>query len=223
MSKLILNEQAATPGTPASGKIALFVDNSGTPLIKTVDDLGTVKFQTDSLYLNSYASIAAVSAGYASDTYLVGSTCTIPLAGGWLQRCQYQCTFDMTKTALGTAAFTIIVRMGTLGTTGDATILTLAFAVGTAAADTGLFQVLVNFRSVGSGTSAIIQGIAECQHHLAATGLITTGASGAGFILGTSSGFNSTTQTKIGLSVNGGASFSGTNTLVQTQLINPGY
>lgn len=223
MSKLILNEQAATPGTPASGKIALFADNSGTPLIKTVDDLGTVKFQTDSLYLNSYASIAAVSAGFASDTYLAGSTCTIPLAGGWLQRAQYVCEFDMTKTALGTAAFTITVRMGTLGTTGDATILTLAFAVGTAAADTGLFTVRMNFRAVGSGTSAIIQGIAECQHHLAATGLITTGASGAGFILGTSSGFNSTTQTKIGLSVNGGASFSGTNTLVQAQLINPGY
>jgi hypothetical protein len=223
MSRLILNEQASTPATPAATKIALFADNTATPLLKTVDDAGSVKFQTDSLYFQNYASIAAVAGGFAVDTYLAGSTCTIPLAGGWLARAQYRCEFDMVKTGAGTQAFTIIVRMGTLGTTGDAAILTLAYAVGTAAIDTGLFTVRVNFRAVGSGTSAIIQGIAECQHHLAATGLITTGVSGEGFVIGTSSGFNSTTQTKIGLSVNGGTSFSGTNTIVQTQLINPGY
>jgi hypothetical protein len=223
MSRLILNEQASTVATPAASKVALYVDNTATPIVKTVDDLGTVKYQTDSLYMQSYASIASVSAGYASDTYLAGSTCTIPLAGGWLARAQYQCDFDMTKTAAGTAAFTIIVRMGTLGTTSDAAILTLAYAVGTAAADTGLFTVRVNFRTVGSGTSAVIQGISTCVHHLAATGLITTGASGTGIILSTSSGFNSTTQTKIGLSVNGSTSFSGTNTLVQARLLNPGY
>jgi hypothetical protein len=120
----------------------------------------------------------------------------------------------MVKTAAGTATFIIQIRMGTLGTTGDASILTLTFAAGTAAIDTGIFDVIATFRSIGSGTAAVIQGIAKCAHHLAATGLISTGASGVGIILGTSAGFNSTTQTVIGLSINGGASFSGTNTLV---------
>jgi hypothetical protein len=109
--------------------------------------------------------------------------------------------------------------MGTLGTTADAAVLTLTFGAGTAAADTGLFDVLVTFRTVGSGTSAVVQGIARCTHHLAATGLVSTGASGTGIMLGTSAGFNSTTQTIIGLSVNGGAAFSGTNTLVQAWVI----
>jgi hypothetical protein len=110
--------------------------------------------------------------------------------------------------------------MGTLGTVVDASVLQLAFAVGTGVIDSGWFDLLINFRSVGSGTSAVVAGIIKCNHHLAATGLITTGASGFGQILGTSSGFNSTTQTKIGVSVNGGASFSGTNTIVQSCLIN---
>ena len=163
-------------------------------------------------------STAAVSAAFAADTYLAGSSVTVP-AGGWKVGTQYQCGFDMTKTGAGTAQFTVIVRMGTLGTTGDAAILTLAYAVGTGVIDSGWFEVYVVFRTVGSGTSAVIAGITTCNHHLAATGLITTGASGFGQILGTSSGFNSTTQTIIGVSVNGGASFSGTNTLVQSFVI----
>src|SRR6185437_12742609 len=110
-------------------------------------------------------SVTTVSAGYAADTYLAGSSVTVP-AGGWKVGSQYWCGFDMVKTAAGTAAFTIIVRMGTLGTTGDAAILTLAYAVGTAAIDTGWFEVYVDFRTVGSGTSAVIQGITKCSHHL---------------------------------------------------------
>lgn len=168
----------------------------------------------------SNGSVAAVSAAYATDTYLAGSAITIPVAGGWKVATLYSCQFDMVKTAAGVAAFTVIVRMGTLGTTGDAAILTLAFAAGTAVADTGLFELLVNFRTVGAGTSAVIQGMLQGVHHLAATGLHTTGASGIGIILGTSAGFASTTQTIIGISVNGGASFAGTNTLVQASALN---
>ena len=127
--------------------------------------------------------------------------------------------FDVVKTAAGTAAFTAIIRMGTLGTTGDAAILTLAFATGTAVADTGRFEVVATFRTVGTGTSAVVQGFIACDHHLAATGLTTTGAAGDALILGTSAGFDSTTQTIIGISINGGTSFSGTNTQVQAELL----
>ena len=212
MSELIMYQQSATPSTPAASYVDLFVDNASTPTLKGVLPSGSLITMP-----RKNASTASVSAGYASDTYLAGSSIAIP-AGLWQAGTIYKCVFDMVKTAAGTAAFTVNVRMGTLGTTGDASVLSLAFASGTAAVDTGIFELWLNFRTVGSGTSAVVQGIIKCEHHLAATGLITTGASGSGIILGTSSGFNSTTQTIIGLSVNGGASFSGTNTLVQAEL-----
>ena len=216
MSKLILNEQASAPSTPSAGKVALWQN--------TVNPSQTIATNDDG---NSYivggvttGSTAAVSAGYATDTYLAGSGFTIGTAGAWKAGTVYLCLFDMVKTAAGTAAFTVNVRLGTAGTTADPSVLQLAFAVGTAAIDTGHFELLVNFRSVGAGTSAVVAGMIKCNHHLAATGLITTGASGTGIILGTGAGFNSTTQTKIGISVNGGASFSGTNTIVQSNLMN---
>ncbi len=217
MSELILNKMSAAPSTPATNKAGFYIDNTASPFPKMIDESGNIYVLDDNRRLRN-ASVASVSAGYAADTYLAGSSIVIPAAGLWRAGTMYTCIFDMTKTAAGTAAFTITVRMGTLGTTGDASVLSLAFTAGTAAADTGIFEVMVSFRTVGSGTSAVVAGMAACSHHLAATGLIATGASGAGIILGTSSGFNSTTQTIIGLSVNGGASFSGTNTLVQTTL-----
>lgn len=202
------------PATPASSYVTAYPDTT-TKRWASKDDAGNV---TKYPYLLTASSTAAVAGAYAADTYLAGSGITIPSAGDWQIGETYRCVFDMVKTAAGTAAFTIIVRMGTLGTTADAAILTLAFAVGTAVGDTGVFALLVNFRTVGSGTSAVLAGVVECRHSLAATGLVTTGASGIGIVTGTSAGFNSTTQTIIGLSINGGASFSGTNTLVQASL-----
>jgi hypothetical protein len=154
--------------------------------------------------------------GYNVDTYLGGSNITIPVAGAWRQNTIYECVFDMTKTAAGTAAFVITVRMGTLGTTSDAAIVAFTFGAGTAAVDSGQFLVSLLFKSVGTGTSAVLGGIATCHHHLAATGLVSTGASGFGLVPNASAGFNSTTQTVIGISVNGGASFVGTNTFVRS-------
>jgi len=203
------------PGTPSSGTTNVYPD-SVKKRWTTIDDAGVI---THMPMLIGNGSVSAASAAFATDTYLSGSSITIPVAGDWTVAETYRCGFDMVKTANGTAAFTVIVRMGTAGTTADPAILTLAFAVGTAAIDTGWFDVNVNFRTVGAGTSAVIAGTLSCSHHLAATGLVTTGASGFGLIVGTSAGFNSTTQTVIGLSVNGGTSFSGTNTIVQAQLV----
>ncbi len=168
--------------------------------------------------LKSNASPATISAGYATDTYLAGSSIAIP-TGGFVVNARYYCVFDMVKTAAGTAAFTVTLHIGTAGTVADAAIITFTFAVGTAAADTGTFQVWAHFRTVGAGTAAVMVGLCECNHALAATGLITTGASGNGQLVVVSSGFDSTiAATIVGLSVNGGASFSGTNTLVEAEL-----
>jgi hypothetical protein len=166
--------------------------------------------------LQSNASASTASAGFATDTYLVGSAVPVPL-NGFLSGMRYVCTFDMVKTAAGTATPAAVVRIGTTGTTADAAILTFTFAAGTAAVDTGTFVVTAHFRL--SGTAAVLVGTCECRHALAATGLTSTGASGQGQIAVVSSAFDSTRANLfIGVSFNGGASFSGTNTLVEAEL-----
>jgi len=156
--------------------------------------------------------------GFASDTYLLGSSMAAP-STGFLAGTRYSCKFDMVKTAAGTATPTVIIRIGTAGAIGDTAIATFTFAAGTAAVDTGTFEVTAHFRTVGSGTAAVLVGTCECRHALAATGLVSTGASGQGQILVTSSGFDSTPAGSfIGVSFNGGASFAGTNAVVQAEL-----
>lgn len=165
-------------------------------------------------------SVSTVSAGYAADTYLAGSSIAMP-AGGPVVGTKYRCVFDMVKTAAGVATLIVTVRYGTAGTTADAALLTFTFAAGTTAVDTGQFELNLHFRTVGSGTVAVVVGTLTCQHALAATGLISTGASGIGQFTTVSSGFNSTPAGSIlGISVNGGTSFSGTNTLVEAECIN---
>lgn len=165
-------------------------------------------------------SVSTVSAGYAADTYLAGSSISMP-AGGPVVGTTYHCMFDMVKTAAGTAAFVVNLRYGTAGTTADTAIISFSFTAGTAAADTGLIEIWGHFRTVGSGTSAVFVAHAGLSHLLAATGLTTLGASGYAAITTVSSGFNSTPASSIlGLSVNGGASFSGTNTIVEAQTFN---
>jgi hypothetical protein len=164
------------------------------------------------------ASTAAVTGGFAVNTYMTGSSIALP-ASGVRAKATYHCTFDMVKTAFGTATPIITVVIGTAQSTADTVRYTFTFGAGTGAIDTAIFEVWIQFRSVGSGTSAVLAGYANCDHHLAATGMTTTGASGRGIILpGASAGFDSTTAgTFIGLCFNGGASFVGTNTVVEAQ------
>lgn len=180
------------------------------------DSNGVVKTPAAQVLQNQ--STSTVSAGYASDTYLAGSSITMPSNGPQVGT-RYRLLFDMVKTAAGTATPIINVRFGTAGSTADTARLTFTFAAGTAAADTGQFELNLHFRSVGSGTSAVIVGTIQCRHSLAATGLTSTGAAGMGQFTTVSSGFDSTPAGSIlGVSFNGGASFSGTNTLVEAQL-----
>lgn len=165
------------------------------------------------------ATPAGVSGAFSSDTYLDHSGITIPTAGGWRVGTMYHCAFDMTKTAAGTAAIQIIVRFGTLGTTGDAALTTTTFGAGTAAIDAGWFTVDVLFRAVGAG-SGNVACVVACAHNLAATGLISTGTAGYGVIPQAVGSLTTTTQTIIGVSFNGGASFSGTAQIIEAYALN---
>jgi hypothetical protein len=162
-------------------------------------------------------SAAGLTTCCAANTIIPGSTITIP-AGTWKANGSYRCTFDMVKTAAGVAAMIVNIHMGTLGTTSDAIVYTATFPfAGTAATDTGIFDVFVTFKSVGSGTSAVIYPVVRLLK-----GNTTTGFTNTPTIMATaggtaSAGFNSTTQTKISIGFNGGTSFSGTNAFTQTE------
>ena len=158
-------------------------------------------------------STAQQGAGFSTDTYMTGSFIVFPIAPvvGTL----YKVRFDMTKTAAGTAAGVVTVRVGTAGTTADTARNTLTFSAGTAATDTGIFEVTCLFRAVGSGTSAVLQAISRLVSQ-PTTGLSSLIHS----VSATSAGFDSTVASLgIGVSFNGGASFSGTCQLVEAELI----
>ena len=110
---------------------------------------------------------------------------------------------SVTKTAAGTAAPAWTVKFGTAISTADTTILTFTGAAQTAAVDTGMITIQCIFRTVGSGTSAVLVGHYSLTHQLATTGLST----GGGGAISTSAGFNSTTANAfLGVTVNSGAS-----------------
>lgn len=209
MAQILLDTQS-TPTTPAAGQAVLYFDNVSKKLT-TKNDTGA----TDTVDDVSNTSTANQT-GFAADTYLTGANLAVP-AGLLKVSTMYYACFDMVKTAAGTAAATVIIRFGTAGTIADTARLTFTFAAGTGAIDTGIFEVWAHVRSVGA--AGVMSGMCRCTHALAATGLVSTGASGTGVILVTSAGFDTTVPAStIGISFNGGASFAGTNTVVQSYL-----
>lgn len=200
------------PGTPSTGYASVYIDST-TKLLTSVNDAGVT--QTAPLWKFNQ-SVAAQGAGFSTDTYLTGSNISIP-SGYPRVGTSYHATFDVSKTAAGTATPILVLRIGTLGTIADAAICTFTFGAGSAAVDVGTFEVWGVFRTIGSGTSAVVQGRAEIRHTATATtGIITTEGQ---TIQVTSSGFDSTIANSIvGLSVNGGASASWTVQLVTAEL-----
>lgn len=204
----------------ADGDVVAIVDVSDTSMAAS----GTTK-KSSAVDLLAYvrgkeraynASVSTPAAGFAADTYLIGSSLAIP-AGGLQAKTLYRCSFDVTKTGAGTAAPVITPRIGTAGTIADTARGAITFPAQTGVIDNGLFEVVVVFRTVGSGTSAVTQTRGRLTHNLSVTGLSV----GVGPIaVATAGGFDSTTATFIGLSVNGGTSAAWTITLVQAELIN---
>lgn len=172
----------------------------------------------DALHNEQFAT-PAQSLPASTTTYLNGSAITIPTGEVVAVNTWFRWKFHLTKTALGTVANSILVKWGTLGTTADATIATITLPVGTAAADDADIEVIVGFRSVGSGTSAVI--VAECRliHNLSATGWATIPCVVPAVVV--SSGFDSTPNlSKIGLAMTIGASYVVTCPLLRAEAKN---
>jgi hypothetical protein len=185
------------------------------PIVDTVNSTTKgITLQTlHAIYTN--ASTAQQGSGFATDTYLTGSSINIPSGAPYVGT-TYHLIFDVVKTAVGTATPILTLRIGTLGTTGDTARCTFTFGAGTAAADTGQFEIWASFRTVGSGTSAVLAGRADLTSNLQTTGL----SNAVKCVTSISSGFDSTTASSIiGVSYNGGASAVHTVQLVRAELI----
>ena len=164
------------------------------------------------------ASVANQSPTGGTDTYVTGSDVAIP-AGRLQAKSRYRLRIWLDKTsAAGTASVVCTIRLGTAGTTADTSRAVLTFAIQTAATDEGTIDIDVTFRTVGSGTSAVIQANGLLDHKQAITGLTSVNSS---VVKATSSGFDSTVANlKIGCSINTGTSTVATITQVTAELFN---
>jgi len=210
---------ALTAATSLTDADVLAIVNSA--VTKKVD-LSTLTAYFEARGRQNNASVANQGAGFASDTYLTGSYVTFPTnpsGGNRLQaKSKYRLRMFMSKTAAGVATPIFNIRVGTAGTTADTARVTLTHAAQSAAIDTGTYDLSVVFRTVGSGTSAVIQAGGIIDHQLASTGLTTLNSD---IKTGTSSGFDSTVASSgIGVSLNAGTSAAWTVQLVEVELYN---
>jgi hypothetical protein len=124
---------------------------------------------------------------------------------------------SVTKTAAGAQAPIFTIRLGTASTTADATILTITGGSQSAAIDTGIFTIQCTFRTVGSGTSAVLVGNLSLINNLATTGLSNATKN----VFATSAGFNSTTASAfLGVTVNSGTTAAWTVNQVNVKIEN---
>lgn len=184
-------------------------------------DLTTLTNYFEARSRQNNASTANQGAGFSTDTYLTGSDVLIP-AGRLQAKTKFNLRIAVTKTAAGTGTPTLNIRVGTAGTTSDTSRCLFTFpAANTGAADEAWIEAMLTFRSVGSGTSAVIQGALKVEHRLTTTGFGGTGQGANIFVNTTGGGFDSTVANlKIGASLNGGTSASWTVTQVDAVLSN---
>lgn len=211
-------------GLTAAGALA------GTDLLPVVQSAATRKATVDQIasYVSRAlynASTTTPGAGFAADTYLAGSDILIPAPATQLQsKTTYELIFSVAKTGAGTAAPVLTLRFGIAGSISDASVCAFTFPAQTAVVDEGLFTVNAHFRSVGSGTAAVIVGVAQLVHDNGSAGSSAgTGLSvqSAPIVITVGGGFNSTVaNSRLGLSVNGGTSAAWTIALVEAKLVN---
>ncbi len=143
-------------------------------------------------------SLAVQSLTATNANYITGSNITLPAAGLVVGSC-FRWTFNLTKTAAGTATSTINIRAGTLGTVADGVIANFTKPSGTAVVDEGKIVVEAVVRTIGASGSMVAEFF--MGHTLAATGHLTTPANVQN---GVFIGFNTTAVTQVGLSITPG-------------------
>ncbi|MBA3843512.1 MAG: hypothetical protein H0X39_13035 [Actinobacteria bacterium] len=154
----------------------------------------------DSLANQSTADQAVTA---ATLTYLTGSLISVPAAKLRVGTI-FIWRLSLSKTAAGIAARAFHVRVGTLGTTADAAVLTFTqTSLPTAVADDGYIEIVATVRGPLSA-SCIMQGQHRLMHNGNTAGLAAVPVH---VLKATSAAFNATTASlKVGLTVTTGAS-----------------
>lgn len=109
--------------------------------------------------------------------------------------------FDMTKTAAGIATSTFDIAFGTTGTTTDTARVSFTKPAGTAAADEGWVDISCVVKT--NSSSGVVLGEFRMIHNLSATGHMVIPCAA---VSTTSSTFNTTTPTDVGICITTGAS-----------------
>ena len=172
--------------------------------------------------MNNSTATQAMTAG--TDVYLNGSVIPLPIGGfkgptvsGSQNGTLVTWTVTMSKTAAGTAASSFNIRVGTNGTTADTARCT-AFSTGTATAASDWATVTITALVTAGGSSTTLNCSGMLRHNLTTTGF--SNAIGV-TAYSTAASFDSTAAgTKIGLSLNAGASSVITVQQVQAVAIN---
>lgn len=194
MADILLDVQSA-PATPSAGQAVLAVNNT-TKRVQVVDDAG---FKRTLGFVNF--STAAQTPSAAARTYITGSNIAFP-AGSLQVGTMLRWSFDMTKTAAGTAASTFDIAFGTAGTTADTARVSFTKPAGTAAVDNGQVTITCVIRGP-VGASGVAVGHFNMTHNLAATGHATIPVVDVTTV---SAAFDVTSVTNIGVCITSGAS-----------------
>jgi hypothetical protein len=142
-----------------------------------VNDAGTTKKMPLSPDLKAWVGSMIGNRSVADQTisaataYVIGSNMAVPV-GKLRVGTGFKWKIFMTKTAAGTTAgSTILLKIGTLGTTGDATIATLTTGTPTANVDVGCLDLRATIRTIGAAATSNFAG--TLTHNLTATGFST--------------------------------------------------
>lgn len=205
MSRVRVVEESV-PANPASGQMYLWPDNEASMLLTKTD--------ANRAFGEVYNQSTAAQTLGTGDTYVTGSDIRIPSCGLQVgSRITWR--ISLSKTGAGVAAPVWTVRMGTAGSTADASQWTHTGVAQTAVAETGYYELVLTIRSIGA--SGVAQGslVVTRTGGTAATGLasvpvveVTGAAADKTFVSGQ----------RIGLSINAGAASAWTVTQCQATL-----
>jgi hypothetical protein len=187
----VLNTAARMSAMPGPNYWSLYEMGNGAP-VPVVEGNAFFDWQPNGGFgygQRGSSSIADQAVAAATLTLLTGSLIQVP-PQGFQVGAKFRWKFRGSKTAAGTAVRNFFIKIGTAGTTGDATVATfLSTGAVTAAVDVGDWEVEFTIRGPLGATCA---GVAHLvmQHQLAATGL---SANNPEINVGTMATWNSTT------------------------------
>ncbi len=154
--------------------------------------------------------------GFNTDTYIPKSKLIIIEDDTIQEGTRMKWRLHVSKTAAGTAAPVIRIRIETAGNISDSQRCTLTFDNQTAATDEGIIDIFASFLSSGTGAQFIAVGM--LNHQNTTTGLANKSVS---IVSATSTSFNtSLPNLKVGLSLDAGGSANWTLDYVEAILEN---